>query len=70
MLQELAKFALDGFARLHTDYGIPDTMALMAIAQRIDGYLMRAYTPVVDLHLAFDFGTGADRQRGRWRGEC
>jgi hypothetical protein len=54
MLQELAKFALDGFARLHTDYGIPDTMDLMAIAQRIDGYLMKAWAPVVDLHLAFD----------------
>jgi hypothetical protein len=54
MLQELAKFALDGFARLRTDYGISDTMALMAIAQRIDGYLMKAWAPVVDLHQAFD----------------
>ena len=36
MLQELAKFALDGFSRLHADYGIPDTMDLMDIAQRID----------------------------------
>jgi hypothetical protein len=54
MLQEQAKFALDGFARLHTEYGIPDTMALMAIAQRIDGYLMKAWAPAVDLHLAFD----------------
>jgi hypothetical protein len=53
-LQELAKFALDGFARVHTDYGIPDTMALMAIAQRIDGYLMKAWASVVELHLAFD----------------
>ena len=54
MLQELAKFALDGFARLHTDYG-PDTMmSLEAIAERIDGYLMKAWAPVVDLHLAFD----------------
>jgi hypothetical protein len=54
MLQELAKFALDGFSRLHTDYGIPDTMDLMAIAQRIDSYLMKAWAPVVDLQLAFD----------------
>jgi hypothetical protein len=38
MLQEPAKFVLDGFARLHTESGIPGTMALMAIAQRIDGY--------------------------------
>ena len=53
-LQEMAKFALDGISRLHTDYGIPDTIALMAIAERIDGYLMRAWTPVVDLHVAFD----------------
>jgi hypothetical protein len=54
MLQELAKFVLDGFARLHTESGIPGTMAFMAIAQRIDGYLMKAWSPVVDLHLAFD----------------
>ncbi|KAF8489081.1 hypothetical protein F5888DRAFT_1212178 [Russula emetica] len=53
MLKEGAKFALDGFARLHTDYGIPDTMALMDIAQRIDRYLMKAWASVVDLHLAF-----------------
>jgi hypothetical protein len=54
LLQELAKFALDGFARLHIEYGSPDTMALMAIAQRIDGYLMKSWAPVVDLHQAFD----------------
>ena len=54
MLQELAKFALDGFARLHTEDEIPDTMALMATAQRIDDYLMKAWASVVDLHLAFD----------------
>jgi hypothetical protein len=54
MLQELAKFALDGLARLHTQYGIPDMMALMDIAQRIDGYRMKAWAPVVDLYLAFD----------------
>ena len=54
MLQELAKFALDGFARIHTDRGIPDTMALMAIAERIDGYLMKAWAPVVELYQAFD----------------
>ncbi len=53
-LQEPAKFALDGFARLQTGYGSPDTMALMAIAQRIDDYLTRAWVPVVDLHLAFE----------------
>ena len=54
MLQELAKFALDGFARVHTDYGIPDTMALVAISQRIDGYLVKAWARVLELHLAFD----------------
>jgi len=55
MLQELTKFALDVFARLHTDYyGISNTMALMAIAQRINGYLMKAWAPAVDLYLAFD----------------
>jgi hypothetical protein len=54
MLQDLAKFALDGFARVHTDHGIPDMMTLMAIAQRIDGYLMKAWACVVELHLAFD----------------
>ena len=54
MLQELATFALDGFKRLYTYYGIPDTMALMGIAQTIDGYLMRAWAPALDLHLAFD----------------
>ena len=54
MLQELAKFALDGFARLHTDFGIPDTNDLMTIAQRIDGHLMKAWAPVVELHQAFD----------------
>jgi hypothetical protein len=58
-LQELAKFALDGFARLHvaTEYGIigiPDTMALMDIAQGIDDNLMKAWASVVDLHQAFD----------------
>jgi hypothetical protein len=54
MLQELAKFALDGFARFRTEYGTTHTMDLMAIAERIDGYLMKAWAPVVDLHLAFD----------------
>ena len=54
VLRELANFALGGFARLHTEYGMPDTMALMANAQRIDGYLMKSWAPVVDLHLAFD----------------
>ena len=29
-------------------------MSLMAIAQRIDGYRMKAWAPVVDLYLAFD----------------
>jgi hypothetical protein len=53
MLQEHARFALDGFARL-TYYGIPDTKALIAIAERIDGYLTKAWAPVVDLHIAFD----------------
>ncbi|KAF8492147.1 hypothetical protein F5888DRAFT_1731188 [Russula emetica] len=52
-LREQAKFALDGFARLHIEYGTPDTMALMDIAQRIDRYLMKAWASVVDLHLAF-----------------
>src|SRR5258708_23404961 len=53
-LQELAKFSLDGIARLQTDYGSPETMAWMAIAQRFDDYLTRAWAPVVDLHLAFE----------------
>ena len=53
-LQELAKFALDGFARLHTDYDISNTMALMDIAQTIDGYLMKAWARVLDLNLAFE----------------
>ena len=56
-LQELAKIALDGVAHLHTEYGHcyhQDTVALMAVAQRIDGYLTRAWALVVDLHLAFE----------------
>jgi hypothetical protein len=54
-LQELAKIALDGIAHLQTDYGYQqDTVALMAVAQRIDDYLTQAWAPVVDLHLAFD----------------
>ena len=52
VLQELAKFALDGSPRLHTECGIPDTV--MTVAHRIDGYLMKAWAPVMDLHLAFD----------------
>jgi len=54
MLQELANFALGGFARLHTEYGISNTATLMAIAQRIDGFRMKACAHVVDLFLAFD----------------
>ena len=61
MLQELAKFALDGFARLHTEYGTPDTMTMMAIAHRIDVYLMKARASVLDLHLAFDSERSLDR---------
>src|SRR5258708_14823693 len=53
-LQESAKFALDGIARLQTDYGRPDTEALMAIAQGIDDYLTGAWAPVGDLYLAFE----------------
>ncbi len=53
-LQESAKFALDGIARLQTGFGSPDTMALMAIAERIDDYLTRAWALVVDLHLVFE----------------
>jgi len=52
--RELAQFVLNGFARLHTQYGITEMMALGAIAQRIDGCLMQSLAPVVDLHLAFD----------------
>jgi hypothetical protein len=55
-LQELAKFALDGIARLHANYGIPDTMDLMAIAQGIDDYRTRARAAVVDIYAAFDSG--------------
>jgi hypothetical protein len=54
-LQELAKFALDGIAHLQTDYvHRQDTMALTAIAQRIDDYLTQAWAPIVDLHQAFE----------------
>jgi hypothetical protein len=54
-LQELAKIALDGVAHLQTEYGYhQDTVALMAVAQRIDDYLTRAWALVVDLHLAFE----------------
>ena len=57
-LQELAKIALDGIAHLQTDYGYhQDTMVLIAIAQRIDDYLTKAWAHVVDLHLAFDSGS-------------
>jgi hypothetical protein len=52
-VQELARFALDGIARFQTEYGAPDTMALTA-AQRIDDCLMKAWEPVVELHLAFE----------------
>jgi len=52
-LQELVKFTLDGFAGLQ-EYGMLNTIALMAIGQRIDDYLMKAWAPVVDLHLAFE----------------
>ena len=53
-LQELAKFSLDGIARLHTEYGIPDMTDLMAVGQRIDDYLTNAWESVVDLPLSFD----------------
>jgi hypothetical protein len=56
-LQELAKFALDGISHLQTGYGyhqLEDTTALMAISQRVDDYLTRAWAHVVDLHLAFE----------------
>jgi len=54
-LRELAKIALDGFARLQVTYGYHhDTMGLRAIAQRIDDYLTMAWAPVVDLHLAIE----------------
>jgi hypothetical protein len=52
-VQELARFALAGIARFQTDYGGPDTMALAA-AQGIDDYLMKAWEPVLELHLAFE----------------
>ena len=54
-LRELAKFALDGIARLRTDYSHhQNTMALMTIAQRIDDYRTKAWALIVDLNLAFD----------------
>src|SRR5258708_4888371 len=53
-LQESAKFALDGIARVQRDYGSPDSEALMAIAQGIDDYLTGAWAPVGDLYLAFE----------------
>jgi len=54
-LQELAKIALNGITHLQTEYGYyQDTVALMAIAQRVDDYLTQAWPPVVELHLAFE----------------
>ena len=50
-VQEAARFALDGIPLYRTDYGGPDTMPLTA-ALRIDDYLTKAWTSVVDLHLA------------------
>ena len=52
-LQEWAKFALDGIARFQEGHGDAVTKALNA-AQRIDGYLKKAWAPVVQLHLAFE----------------
>ena len=50
-IREVAKISLDGIAHLQTDYGYQqDTMALMAVSQRVDDYLMMAWVPVVDLH--------------------
>jgi hypothetical protein len=56
MLQELARFSLDEFSRFHAaDNGIPDMMDLsVRLDQRINGYLMKAWSPVVDPYLAFD----------------
>ena len=51
-VQEAARFALGGITQFRTDYGGPDTMPLTA-ALRIDDYLTRAWTSVLDLHLAF-----------------
>ena len=54
-LREVAKISLDGIAHLQTDYGYSqDTMALMAVAQRVDDYLTMAWGPVVDLHQAIE----------------
>jgi hypothetical protein len=51
-VRELARFALDGFARFQTGYSGSDTMALTA-AQRIDDYLEKGWASVVDLRQAF-----------------
>ena len=59
MLQGLAAFVLDGFTRLHTEYGVPDTMALMFVGQRIDNYMKKAWSSVVDLQVAFHSEPGS-----------
>ena len=50
-LREVTNISLDGIAHLQTDYGYSqNTMALMAVAQRVDDYLTMAWGPIVDLH--------------------
>ena len=49
-VQELAKFSMDGIARLQPDY---DMMSLMAV-RRIDNYLKKAWWLVQALYLAFE----------------
>ena len=55
-LQELAKFALDRIARFQDGQpGQGDTVAkALKGAWRIDNYLKKAWTPVMELHLAFE----------------
>ena len=52
-LQELARFALDGMVRFQGGQGdLPKK--LLSATRKIDNYLKNAWTPVVDLHLAFE----------------
>ena len=55
-LQELARFALDGMVRFQGGHGDLPTKLLTA-SRKIDNYLKNAWTPVVDLHLAFELGS-------------
>jgi len=53
-LQDLAKLAVSGIARLQSDYGPPDAVAGLRGAQKIDEHLKKAWENVKDLRLAFE----------------